>query len=63
VRNKDKFLVGKSLIFLSVIATVLAFIGSLGVDLWLASTQWMLVGITLAMWGVFVLIEAQFKIR
>lgn len=63
MRNKDKFLVGKSLIFLSVIATVLAFIGSLGVDLWLASTQWMLVGITLAMWGVFVLIEAQFKIR
>ena len=63
MRNKDKFLVGKSLIFLSVITTILAFIGAIGVDLWLASTQWLLVGLTLAIWGVFVLIEAQFKIR
>lgn len=63
MRNKDKFLIGKSLIFMSVITTALAFIGSLGIDLWLASTQWLLVGLTVAVWGVFVLIEAQFKIK
>lgn len=63
MRNKDKFMLGKVLIFLSVVTTVLALMGALGSDIWLASTQWLLVGLTLAVWGVFVLIEAQFKIR
>lgn len=51
------------LIYASVVCVILALIGAFGVDLWLASTQWILVGLTLATWGVFVLIEAQFKIR
>ncbi len=51
------------LMYGSVISTILAFIGALGTDLWLASTQWMLIGLTLAIWSVFVLIEAQFKIE
>lgn len=63
MRNKDKLAVGKVLIYASVICVVLAFLGSLGSDIWLASTQWMLIALTLAVWGVFVLIEAQFKIR
>ncbi len=63
LRNKDKLAMGKTLIYASVMAVVLAFIGFLGTDIWLASTQWMLVALTLAVWGVFVLIEAQFKIR
>lgn len=63
MRNKDKLAIGKMLIYVSVVAVILAFIGFLGTDIWLASTQWMLVALTLAVWGVFVLIEAQFKIR
>ena len=63
MRNKDKLALGKMLMYGSVISTILAFIGSLGTDLWLASTQWMLIGLTLAIWSVFVLIEAQFKIE
>ncbi|KKT30541.1 MAG: hypothetical protein UW41_C0001G0020 [Candidatus Collierbacteria bacterium GW2011_GWC2_44_18] len=63
MRNKDKLMVGKVLIYASIGSVLLAFMGSFGTDLWLASTQWMLVGLTLAIWGVFVLIEAQFKIR
>lgn len=63
MRNKDKLMVGKVLIYASVVSVGMAFFGALGSDLWLASTQWMLVGLTLAIWGVFVLIEAQFKIR
>ncbi|KKT82943.1 MAG: hypothetical protein UW80_C0026G0011 [Microgenomates group bacterium GW2011_GWC1_44_9] len=63
LRNKDKLAVGKVLIYASVVSVVLAFMGALGTDLWLASTQWMLIALTLAVWGVFVLIEAQFKIR
>lgn len=41
----------------SVLAVVLAGIGASGTDLWLASTQWLLIAIFLAVAGVFVLLE------
>ena len=63
MRSKDKLAVGKALIYFSIVSVILAFIGALGTDLWLASTQWMLVGLTAAIWGVFVLLEAQFKVK
>lgn len=63
MRNKDKLALGKTLLYLSMISALLALIGALGTDLWLASTQWLLVGLTLAVWSVYVLIEAQFKIE
>ena len=63
MRSKDKLAIGKMLIYISVVCVVLALIGALGTDLWLASTQWMLVGLTAAIWGVFVLIEAEFKMK
>jgi hypothetical protein len=63
MRSKDKLAVGKALIYFSVVCVVLALIGALGSDLWLASTQWMLVGLTCAIWGVFVLIEAEFRMK
>jgi hypothetical protein len=63
MRSKDKLMVGKALIFFSAVCVGLAFLGALGNDLWLASTQWMLVGLTSAVWGVFVLIEAEFRMK
>ena len=63
MRSKDKLAVGKVLIYFSIVSVILAFIGALGTDLWLASTQWMLVGLTSAVWGVFVLIEAGFRMK
>jgi len=63
MRSKDKLAVGKALIYFSIVSVILAFIGALGTDLWLASTQWMLVGLTAAIWGVFVLIEAEFRMK
>lgn len=63
MRNKDKLAIGKALIYASIVCVILALIGALGTDLWLASTQWMLVGLTAAIWGVFVLIEAEFKMK
>jgi uncharacterized membrane protein YgaE (UPF0421/DUF939 family) len=63
MRNKDKLAIGKAVIYVSVVCVVLALIGALGSDLWLASTQWMLVGLTAAIWGVFVLIEAEFRMK
>ncbi|HSV95271.1 MAG TPA: hypothetical protein VLH94_04880 [Spirochaetia bacterium] len=63
MRSKDKLAMGKTLIYFSIVCVVLALIGALGTDLWLASTQWMLVGLTAAIWGVFVLIEAEFRMK
>jgi len=42
-----------ALVVLSLLAVVLAVLGSLGYDLWLASTQWILVAITLAAYGIY----------
>ena len=42
------------LIVLSVIAVILAFAGAVGVDMWLASTQWLLVAAVLSIWAVYV---------
>lgn len=63
MRSKDKLLAGKALIYASIVCVVLAFVGALGSDLWLASTQWILVGLIAAIWGVFVLIEAGFSLK
>lgn len=41
----------------SVVAVILAGIGAAGTDIWLASTQWLLIAIFLAVAGVFVLLE------
>lgn len=46
------------LIALSVISVALSIIGALGTDLWLASTQWVLVGGVLAIWAVYLKIES-----
>ncbi|MBU1931083.1 hypothetical protein KJ965_00095 [Patescibacteria group bacterium] len=45
----------KSCVFMSgsLVAVVLAMIGALGYDLYLASTQWLLVSVILATWAVF----------
>lgn len=41
------------LITLSGIASLLAVIGALGYDLWLASTQWLIIAILLAIYGLY----------
>lgn len=49
---------GDILIGLSVIAVILAIVGSFGSDLWLASTQWVLTAAVLAVWAVYVKIRS-----
>ncbi|MCD6194971.1 hypothetical protein J7K05_02145 [bacterium] len=39
--------------YLSVLAVVLALVGALGVDIWLASTQWVVVAAVLGVWAIF----------
>lgn len=45
------------LMTLAVVAVVLAGIGYLGTDIWLASTQWLLVAAVLALFGVYLKLE------
>ena len=54
-------MVGKVLMYGSFGTAGLAGIGALGYDLYLASTQWMLVAILAAVWGVYLLLEAEFR--
>lgn len=60
MREKDKLGTGKLLIYGSALSAIFALIGMLWTDVWLASTQWMLVGVLLGIWSVFVLMEAKF---
>lgn len=41
----------------SLAAILLAGIGYLGTDIWLASTQWLLVGAILALFGIYLKME------
>ncbi|OGD79612.1 hypothetical protein A2368_02660 [Candidatus Collierbacteria bacterium RIFOXYB1_FULL_49_13] len=63
MRDKDKPLYARVLVNLSVVAVALATIGSLGYDIYLASTQWLLVAAILAVWGIYLLMEANFRLR
>jgi len=42
----------------STLAIALAGVGYLGYDLWLASTQWLLVAAVLALFGVYAKLES-----
>ena len=42
----------------SVVAILLAGLGYLGSDIWLASTQWLLVAAVLALFGVYTKMES-----
>lgn len=46
------------LIGLSVVTIILSLFGAFGNDIWLASTQWVLIAAVLAIWAVFLKIKA-----
>ena len=62
LRDKDKPMVGKTLMYGSGLAGLLAGVGAVGQDIYLASTQWLLVAILLGVWGVYLLLEAEFRV-
>lgn len=61
IRDKDKPMASKAFLVASFGAVVLSALGALGNDIYLASTQWLLVAIVLAVWGVYLLLEAEFR--
>lgn len=56
--KKNLELLSKVLMLGSSVAVVLAAIGYTGTDIWLASTQWLLVAAVLALFGVYCKLEA-----
>jgi hypothetical protein len=63
LREKDKPMAAKALIGCSLLAVVLAGIGAFGTDIYLASTQWVLIAILLSCWGIYLMVEAVFHRR
>ena len=53
MNKKDMKMYSQVLIGGSAVSVVLAGIGYLGTDIWLASTQWLLVAAVLALFGVY----------
>jgi hypothetical protein len=51
--KKDLKLLSQLMMAAAVISVTLAAIGYLGTDIWLASTQWLLVAAVLALFGVY----------
>lgn len=54
-------MLAKFLFVLSLISVGLAVIGAVGTDIYLASTQWLLVATVLGVWAVYFLLEAEFR--
>ena len=53
MKKKDMQMYSQALMGGAVISVILAAIGYLGTDIWLASTQWLLVAAVLALFGVY----------
>lgn len=61
LRDKDKPMVAKMLEIGSIVAVIFSVIGALWADVYLASTQWLLVALVLGIWGIYLLVEAEFR--
>jgi len=58
MKKKDMKLVSQVLMGGATISVILAGAGYLGVDIWLASTQWLLVAAVLALFGLYMRMES-----
>jgi len=58
LKKKDVKLISQVLMGGAIISILLAGIGYLGVDIWLASTQWLLVAAILALFGLYTRMES-----
>ena len=53
MKKKDLAKLSKLLMTGALVGVVLSFIGYFGLDIWLASTQWLLVSAVMALFGVY----------
>lgn len=61
IRDKDKPMAARVLVVFSVLCVLLAIMGAVGRDYFLASTQWLTVAGVLGVWAVYLLLEAEFR--
>lgn len=59
MKKKSLEKISNVLMSLALVSVILAGVGYLGFDIWLASTQWLLVTIVLALFGVYLKISAR----
>ena len=58
VKQKDWRLLSQVLMGGAIISVLLSGVGYTGTDIWLASTQWLLVAVVLALFGVYARINS-----
>jgi len=59
VKKKDLMTLSQVLMVSSFVSVVLSGIGYFGIDIWLASTQWLIVAAVLALFGVYLKLESK----
>ena len=58
MKKKDMKLISQVLMGFSVVSVLLAGIGYMGTDIWLASTQWLLVAAVTSLFGLYTKLES-----
>lgn len=58
LKKKDTRKISQILMICSLGGVILAGFGATGVDIWLASTQWLLVAVVLAGFGIYLRMES-----
>ena len=58
MEKQKKTFLAKVLMGASMAAVLLAAVGWMGTDIWLASTQWLLIAAILACFGIYVKLES-----
>ena len=53
LNKKNKATYSKILIWAAVVAVLLSIVGWMGRDIWLASTQWLLIAAVLTLFGIY----------
>jgi hypothetical protein len=53
IDKKGKASISKYLIYGAVVAILLSIVGWLSRDIWLASTQWLLIAVVLTLFGIY----------
>lgn len=58
LKKKDLKLLSQVLMSGAVVSVLFSGLGYMGTDLWLASTQWLLVAVVMALFGVYLRMES-----
>jgi hypothetical protein len=63
IRDKDKPMAARVVSVASLVPVIFALSGALGTDIYLASTQWILIAVLLLGWANYLLLEANYRLK